>query len=35
MIKFARADATGSDNAELTELAEDLVKGGVADAVAA
>lgn len=35
MIKFARAEATGADNAELTELAEDLVKGGTADAVAA
>lgn len=35
MIKFARADATGADNAELAELAENLVKGGVSDAVAA
>ena len=35
MIKFARADATGADNSELADLAEDLVKGGVSDAVAA
>ena len=34
-IKFARADASGADNAELAGLAEDLVKGGVPDAVAA
>ncbi len=34
-IKFARADATGEDNAELAALAEDLVKGGMPDAVAA
>lgn len=34
-IKFARADATGQDNAELVALAEDLVKGEVSDAVAA
>jgi len=34
-IKFARADATGADNAELVGLAEDLVKGEVTDAVAA
>ena len=33
-IKFARADATASDNLELVGLAEDLVKGGQ-DAVAA
>ncbi|MBU3664823.1 MAG: DUF4381 family protein [Chthoniobacterales bacterium] len=35
MIKFARAAATGADNSELTELAEDLVKGGATDVVAA
>ncbi len=34
-IKFARAEATGDDNAELTDLAENLVKGREADAVAA
>jgi hypothetical protein len=34
-IKFARADASGADNAELAGLAEDLVKGEVPDAVAA
>jgi len=34
-IKFARADATGADNAELAGLAEDLVRGEVSDAVAA
>lgn len=34
-IKFARADATAADNDELAMLAEDLVKGGVPDAVAA
>ena len=27
-IKFARATATGADNAELVGLAEDLVRGG-------
>jgi hypothetical protein len=35
VIKFARADATGADNAELAALAEDLVRGEVPDAVAA
>jgi hypothetical protein len=35
MGKFARAAATGADNTELAALAEDLVKGDVADAVAA
>ncbi len=34
-IKFARADATAADNIELLGLAEDLVKGGIPDAVAA
>jgi hypothetical protein len=34
-IKFARADASGADNAELAGLAEDLVKGEVPDAVTA
>jgi hypothetical protein len=34
-IKFARADASGADNAELAGLAEDLVKEEVPDAVAA
>lgn len=34
-IKFARAEATAADNAELAGLAEDLVKGEVPDAVAA
>ena len=34
-IKFARADASGADNAELAGLAEDLVRGEVPDAVAA
>lgn len=34
-IKFARAEATGADNLELAGLAEDLVKGGVDDDVAA
>lgn len=34
-IKFARAEATGEDNTELADLAEDLVKGKEADAVAA
>lgn len=34
-IKFARAEATGEDNVELAGLAEDLVKGGVPDVVAA
>jgi hypothetical protein len=34
-IKFARASATGEDNAELTGLAEELVKGEEPDAVAA
>ena len=34
-IKFARADATGTDNVELVALAGDLVKGEVSDAVAA
>jgi hypothetical protein len=34
-IKFARADATGADNAELAGLAEDLVKEGGTNAVAA
>ena len=34
-IKFARADASGADNAELASLAEDLVRGEVPDAVAA
>lgn len=35
MIKFARADATAADNGELADLAEDLVKGGKPDVVAA
>ncbi len=35
MSKFARAEATGADNTGLAALAEDLVKGDVADAVAA
>ena len=34
-IKFARADASGADNAELAGLAEDLVRGEVPNAVAA
>jgi hypothetical protein len=34
-VKFARAEASGADNAELAALAEDLVKGEVPDAVAA
>jgi hypothetical protein len=34
-VKFARAEASGADNAELAGLAEDLVKGEVRDAVAA
>ena len=33
-IKFARADATATDNDGLAVLAEDLVKGEVPDAVA-
>lgn len=28
-VKFARAEASASDNVELLDLAEDLVKGGV------
>jgi hypothetical protein len=35
MSKFARTEATGADNVELAGLAEDLVKGDVAHAVAA
>jgi hypothetical protein len=34
-IKFARADATAADNAELVGLAEELVKGEQTHAVAA
>jgi hypothetical protein len=34
-IKFARAEAGVEDNVELADLAEDLVKGGGNDAVAA
>lgn len=34
-IKFARAEAGVEDNVELADLAEDLVKGGAPDAVAA
>jgi hypothetical protein len=34
-IKFARASATGEDNAELTGLAEELVKGETTNVVAA
>jgi hypothetical protein len=34
-IKFARADATAADNAELAGLAEELVKGEPTHAVAA
>lgn len=34
-IKFARAEAGPADNAELVDLAEDLVKGETSDAVAA
>ena len=34
-IKFARADATAADNAELAGLAEELVKGEQTHAVAA
>jgi hypothetical protein len=34
-IKFARADATAADNAELAALAEELVKGEQTHAVAA
>lgn len=34
-IKFARAEATGADNAVLADLAMDLVKGEVPDAAAA
>lgn len=34
-IKFARASAGAEDNKELTDLAEDLVKGGTPDAAAA
>lgn len=34
-IKFARAEASASDNVELLDLAEDLVKGGTSHAIAA
>ncbi len=34
-IKFARAAASSADNVELADLAEELVKGGTSDAVAA
>lgn len=34
-IKFARAEAGVADNVDLADLAEELVKGGASDAVAA